>query len=48
VNTVDLDFSDENDHILLEKTGYKVSIVNNILDNENHINDNSEEKEEKE
>ena len=41
VNTVDLDFSDENDHILLEKTGYKVSILNN----ENKINDNSEEKE---
>ena len=44
VNTVDLDFSDKNDHILLEKTGYKVSIVNN----ENHINNNNEEKEEKE
>ena len=29
VNTVDLDFSDENDHILLDKTGYKVSILNN-------------------
>jgi hypothetical protein len=41
VNTVDLDFADENNHILLEKTGYKVSIVNN----ENKINDNSEEKE---
>jgi hypothetical protein len=48
VNKVELDFSDENAHILLEKTGYKMSIVNNILDNENHINDNSEEKEEKE
>ena len=44
VNKVELDFSDENTHILLEKTGYKMSIVNN----ENHINDNSEEKEEKE
>ena len=31
----------EKDHILLEKTEYKISIVNN----ENHINDNSEEKE---
>ena len=38
VNNVELDFSDENDHILLEKTGYKLSIVNKI-------NDNSEEKE---
>ena len=44
VNKVELDFSDENAHILLEKTEYKLSIVNN----ENHINDNSEEKEEKE
>lgn len=46
VNTVDLDFADENNHILLEKTGYKVSIVNNENHiNENHINENSEEKE---
>ena len=45
VNTVDLDFSDEKAHILLEKTGYKMSIVNNIIDNENNINKNSEEKE---
>ena len=44
VNKVELDFSDENDHILLDKTGYKLSIANN----ENHINDNNEEKEEKE
>ena len=44
VNKVELDFSDENAHILLEKTEYKLSIVNN----ENHINDNSEDKEEKE
>lgn len=44
VNSVQLDFSDENNHILLEKTEYKLSIKNN----ENHINDNSEEKEEKE
>jgi len=44
VNKVELDFSDENAHILLEKTEYKLSIVNN----ENHINDNSEEKEGKE
>ena len=44
VNKVELDFSDENNHILLEKTEYKLSIANN----ENHINDNSEEKEEKE
>jgi hypothetical protein len=41
VNNVELDFSDENDHILLEKTGYKLSIANN----ENDIIDNSEEKE---
>jgi hypothetical protein len=41
VNEIDLDFSDENDHILLEKTGYKLSITNN----NNEINDNSEEKE---
>lgn len=45
VNTVELDFSDENDHILLEKTGYKMLNVNNNENNENHINDNSEEKE---
>lgn len=38
VNKVEFDFSDENDHILLEKTGYKLSIAN---DN----SDNSEEKE---
>ena len=44
VNKVELDFSDENAHILLEKTEYKLSIVNN----ENNINENSEEKEEKE
>ena len=44
VNTVDLDFSDENDHILLDKTGYKVSILNNENDI-NNINENSEEKE---
>ena len=44
VNKVELDFSDENAHILLEKTEYKLYIVNN----ENHINDNNEEKEEKE
>jgi|688.fasta_scaffold501566_2 hypothetical protein len=44
VNKVQLDFSDENTHILLEKTGYKMSIVNN----ENHINNNNEENEEKE
>jgi hypothetical protein len=44
VNKVELDFSDENNHILLEKTEYKLSIINN----ENHINDNKEEKEEKE
>ena len=44
VNKVELDFSDENNHILLEKTEYKLSIANN----ENHINDNNEEKEEKE
>jgi hypothetical protein len=44
VNSVQLDFSDENNHILLEKTEYKLSMKNN----ENHINDNSEEKEEKE
>ena len=41
VNKVELDFSDKNDHILLEKTGYKLSITNKI-------NDNNEEKEEKE
>ena len=41
VNKVELDFSDENNHILLEKTEYKLSIANN----ENHINDNNEEKE---
>ena len=41
VSKVELDFSDKNDHILLEKTGYKLSIVNN----ENHINNNKEEKE---
>jgi len=41
VNKVELDFSDKNDHILLEKTGYKLSIANKI-------NENSEEKEEKE
>ena len=46
VNTVELDFSDENAHILLEKTGYKMLNVNNIVNNENHINDNREEKEE--
>jgi hypothetical protein len=45
VNKVELDFSDENDHILLEKTGYKMLNVNNNENNENHINDNSEEKE---
>ena len=44
VNSVQLDFSDENNHILLEKTEYKLSMKNN----ENHINDNREEKEEKE
>jgi hypothetical protein len=45
VNTVDLDFSDENAYILLEKTDYKLSILNN----ENHINSEEEEnKEEKE
>ena len=44
MNKIQLDFSDENTHILLEKTGYKMSIVNN----ENHINNNNEEKEEKE
>lgn len=44
VNEVELDFSDENDHILLEKTDYKLSIKTDINDN---INDNSE-KEEKE
>jgi hypothetical protein len=44
VNSVQLDFSDENNQILLEKTEYKLSMKNN----ENHINDNSEEKEEKE
>lgn len=44
VNSVQLDFSDENNQILLEKTEYKLSIKNN----ENHINDNREEKEEKE
>jgi len=38
VNKVELDFSDKNDHILLEKTGYKLSIANKI-------NENSEEKE---
>ena len=41
VNKVELDFSDENNHILLEKTEYKLSIANN----ENDIIDNSEEKE---
>jgi len=41
VNSVQLDFSDENNHILLEKTEYKLSMKNN----ENHNNDNSEEKE---
>jgi len=41
VNKAELDFSDENTNILLEKTGYKMLNVNN----ENHINDNSEEKE---
>jgi hypothetical protein len=41
VNKVELDFSDKNDHILLEKTSYKLSIANKI-------NENSEEKEEKE
>ena len=41
VNKVELDFSDENNHILLEKTEYKLSIANKI-------NDNNEEKEEKE
>ena len=44
VNKVELDFSDENAHILLEKSEYKLSIINN----ENHITDNSEEKEENE
>jgi hypothetical protein len=45
VNTVDLDFSDENAYILLEKTDYKLSILNN----ENHIiNSEEENKEEKE
>lgn len=44
VNSVELDFSDENNHILLEKTDYKLSIKNN----ESHITDNCEEKEEKE
>ena len=38
VNDVEIDFSDENDHILLEKAGYKLSITNKI-------NANSEEKE---
>ncbi len=38
VNEIEIDFSDENDHILLEKAGYKLSITNKI-------NDNSEEKE---
>jgi|LakMenE18May11ns_1017448.scaffolds.fasta_scaffold9706941_2 hypothetical protein len=38
VNEVEIDFSDENDHILLEKAGYKLSITNKI-------NANSEEKE---
>ena len=41
VNEIELIFSDENDHILLEKTDYKLSIANN----ENDIIDNSEEKE---
>jgi hypothetical protein len=45
VNKVELDFSGENAHILLEKTGYKMLNVNNIVNNENHINVNSEEKE---
>jgi hypothetical protein len=46
VNEVELDFSDENDHILLEKTDYKLSITNNTNDNINdNINDNSEEEE---
>ena len=46
VNEVELDFSDENDHILLEKTDYKLSITNNANDNINdNINDNSEEEE---
>lgn len=45
VNKAELDFSGENAHILLEKTGYKMLNVNNIVNNENHINVNSEEKE---
>lgn len=43
VNRVELDFSDENVHIFLEKTEYKLSIKNN----ESHNTDNCEEKEEK-
>jgi hypothetical protein len=46
VNEVKLDFADENDHILLEKTDYKLCITNNSNDNINdNINDNSEEEE---
>ena len=46
VNDVELDFSDENDHILLDKTDYKLStIINDDINNINDINDNSEEKE---
>jgi hypothetical protein len=41
VNKAELDFSGENAHILLEKTGYKMLNVNN----ENHISVNSEENE---
>jgi hypothetical protein len=46
VNNVELDFTDENTHILLEKTGYKMSIVNN--DNSEENQEEKEEKEEKE
>lgn len=41
VDTIELDFSDENTSILLEKTGYKVSIEND----ENNIINNEAEKE---
>ena len=45
VDTVELDFSDENTSILLEKTGYKVSIKNDEND-ENDINNEAEKEKE--
>ena len=45
VDTVELDFSDENTSFLLEKTGYKVSIKNDEND-ENDINNEAEKEKE--